>query len=257
MHDDVEDASRSRRGASTLHEAHGVGLAINAGDALTALALRPLREDPTLGPRTAARLQDQFAEAVQHTVEGQAMELGWRRRQVVDLEPDDYVAMTVRKTAWYTAVLPLRAGALIGSHGTASLNRLTRLGCFLGVAFQIHDDLLNLRDDKVDGKDRYGDLREGKRTLMMLHLLHVAPEPERSGIVQFLRRPEGCRSEEDIEHVLRVMNLHGSILFGEDFRASMTAAAESEFDQAFAEAPESVHKEFLRSLVPYVVERRR
>src|SRR4051812_47045236 len=92
VHDDVEDASRSRRGASTLHESHGVGLAINAGDALAAIALRPLREDPVLSPRTAARLQDQFAEAVRHTVEGQAMDLGWQRRHVMDLEPDDYVA---------------------------------------------------------------------------------------------------------------------------------------------------------------------
>jgi geranylgeranyl diphosphate synthase type II len=255
VHDDVEDASRSRRGGSTLHEAHGVGLAINAGDALAALALRPLREDPGLSPRTAARLQDQFAEAVRHTVEGQAMDLGWRRREVIDLEPDDYIAMTVRKTAWYTAVLPLRVGALIGTHGTASLGRLTRFGCFLGVAFQIHDDLLDLRDGGFDGKDRYGDIREGKRTLMMLHLLDVAPEPERSGIVEFLRRPEESRSDEEIQHVIHAMNAHGSIRFAEAFRASMTAAAESEFDPAFAEAPDSIHKEFLHSLVAYVVER--
>jgi geranylgeranyl diphosphate synthase type II len=257
VHDDVEDASRSRRGASTLHEAYGVGLAVNAGDALAALALGPLREDPALGARTAARLQEQFAEAVRHTVEGQAMDLGWRRRQLVDLEPDDYVAMTVRKTAWYTAVLPLRAGALIGSHGTASLGRLTRFGCFLGVAFQIHDDLLNLRDGGFDGKDQYGDLREGKRTLIILHLLDVAPEPERSGIVEFLRRPEESRSDEEIEQVVRAMNSHGSIRFAEEFRASMISEAESEFGPAFAEAPDSVHKEFLRSLVSYVVERRR
>ena len=175
---------------------------------------------------------------------------------MIDLEPDDYVAMTVRKTAWYTAVLPLRAGALIGSHGTASLGRLTRFGCFLGVAFQIHDDLLNLRDGGFDGKDQYGDLREGKRTLMMLHLLDVAPEPERSAIVEFLRRPEESRTDGDIQGVIRAMNAHGSIGFAEEFRASMTGAAESEFGQAFAETPDSVHKDFLRSLVAYVVERR-
>jgi geranylgeranyl diphosphate synthase type II len=91
---------------------------------------------------------------------------------------------------------------------------------------------------------------------MMLHLLDVAPEPERSGIVEFLRRPEDSRSDDEIEHVVRAMNAHGSIRFAEEFRASMTAAGESEFDQAFAEAPDSAHKEFLRSLVAYVVERR-
>jgi geranylgeranyl diphosphate synthase type II len=256
VHDDVEDASRSRRGTWTLHEAHGVGLAVNAGDALAALALRPLREDRALAPRTAARLQDQFAEAVRHTVEGQAMDLGWQRRKVIDLDPDDYVAMTVRKTAWYTAVLPLRAGTLIGSCGTASLDRLTRFGCFLGVAFQIQDDLLNLSDGALDGKDRYGDIREGKRTLMMLHLLGVAPEAERSKVVEFLRRPESSRTDEEMQRIVHAMHEHGSVQFAEAFRASMAAAAESEFVQAFADAPDSTHKEFLRSLVTFVVERR-
>ena len=76
IHDDVEDASTTRRGEPTLHELHGVGLAVNAGDALASMALQPLRDNGLLGTRVAELVLDDFLTMVRVTTEGQAMELG-------------------------------------------------------------------------------------------------------------------------------------------------------------------------------------
>ena len=144
IHDDIEDGSARRRGAPSLHELHGAPLAVNAGDALAVTALLPLRDWGVLGARVSRRLSDELLAMVRQTTEGQALELGWRRNNVVDLGAADYMTLIAKKTCCYTTVAPLRLGALAGSRGTASLAALTRFGFFLGAAFQIRDDLLSV-----------------------------------------------------------------------------------------------------------------
>ena len=75
--------------------------------------------------------------------------------------------MVLKKTCWYTTIYPSRVGALIGTRGDASTSdRFIRFGFFLGAAFQIQDDLLNLvRRRTRYGKELDGDIWEGKRTL--------------------------------------------------------------------------------------------
>ena len=61
VHDDIEDESELRRGMPTLHAKHGVPIAVNAGDMLTALSVRILRDNlPVLGRPLAWRVYDEF-----------------------------------------------------------------------------------------------------------------------------------------------------------------------------------------------------
>jgi geranylgeranyl diphosphate synthase type II len=254
VHDDVEDGSIWRRGAPTLHELHGVGLAVNAGDALAGLALRPLQADPLLGPRLVRMLTTELLETVRLTTEGQALELGWRRHGVVQLDVSDYLAMVARKTCWYTTVAPLRMGALVGSRATARLRELTRFGLYLGIAFQIRDDLMDLEGADGQGLDGNSDLREGKRTLMLLHVLSQAESASRSWLERVLHSP-GAPSAADDERVRGLMDLHGSIDFAREFAAGVTTAAYEAFDVAFAGVPPSAHVEFLSQVIAYVLDR--
>ena len=112
------------------------------------------------------------------SIEGQAIELGWRRDNALRLGDADYLEMVLKKTCWYTTIYPSRVGALIGTRGDCDLDRFVRFGFFLGAAFQIQDDLLNLEGDPLRyGKELDGDLWEGKRTLMLIHLLRKAGGP--------------------------------------------------------------------------------
>lgn len=81
VHDDIQDGSAMRRGAPTLHALHGVPLAINAGDALFLLSLRPLLDNVGLfGNAVGLRIVREMENVAWHSLEGQAIELGWIRK---------------------------------------------------------------------------------------------------------------------------------------------------------------------------------
>ncbi len=257
VHDDIEDSSQLRRGIATLHDAHGLPLALNAGDALMVLAQRALGANvATLGARIATRVAGEFSTMAYHTIQGQATELGWIRDGIVDLGPDDYLELVMRKTCWYTTVHPLRVGALIGSWGSADLEAMVRFGFLLGAAFQIRDDVLNLvGDERAYGKEVLGDLIEGKRTLMLLHLLRAAGGSDRSRVVDFVRTPRTARTPDGAAAILELMRRHESIQFAEHFAAGVSEDAERSFEAAFGRRANTPAGEFVRALIPYMVER--
>ena len=114
VHDDIEDGSYARRGAATMHRVAGVPIAVNAGDAMNALAFRLFRKaGERLGPAAAARIFDEVDHLLVETLEGQAMELGWVRDNDLTLGADDYLRLVLKKTAWYSFIHPLRIGALV------------------------------------------------------------------------------------------------------------------------------------------------
>src|SRR5690349_7220919 len=116
VQDDIHDGSEFRRGAPSLHVLHGVPLALNAGAALAMLSLRPLAEYRLgFGLKVAALLIEEMAQMARESGEGQALELGWRRDNVVELCDADYIEMVLKKTCWYTTISPMRLGALIGT----------------------------------------------------------------------------------------------------------------------------------------------
>ncbi|MGH3870799.1 MAG: polyprenyl synthetase family protein [Pseudonocardiaceae bacterium] len=193
IHDDIEDESLWRRGKPTLHVDHGIPIAINVGDAMMSLSLQPLLDNVErvgLGP--ALRILQAVARMTRQTVEGQALELEWVRANAWQLGDADYLAMVERKTSWYSFITPLQVGAIAAGARPDQLALLEPLGRHLGAAFQITDDLLNLRADPEDyGKEIGGDLWEGKRTLMLLHTLRHAAPADRQRALQILakRRP--------------------------------------------------------------------
>jgi len=130
------------------------------------------------------------------------VELGWRRDNALSLSDADYLEMVLKKTCWYTTIYPSRVGALIGTRSARDLDRFVRFGFFLGAAFQIQDDLLNLEgDERRYGKELNGDIWEGKRTLMLIALLRAATDDERARLGAFLSIPRPARQAADVAWV--------------------------------------------------------
>jgi geranylgeranyl diphosphate synthase, type II len=198
IHDDIEDESWWRRGQRTLHIDHGIPIAVNVGDAMLSLSLQPLLDNVErvgLGP--ALRILRAVAHMTRQTVEGQAVELEWVRSNTWQLDDTDYLAMVELKTGWYSFITPLQVGAIAAGARPEWMAPLESLGRHLGAAFQITDDLLNLRADPEDyGKEIGGDLWEGKRTLMLLHTLRSAEPPDRERAVQILARRRPSADDE-------------------------------------------------------------
>jgi geranylgeranyl diphosphate synthase type II len=255
VHDDIEDGSRARRGRPTLHELHGLPLALNAGDALTVLSQAPLLANvSTLGTSLALAVMGEFHHLGLRTIEGQAMELLWRREGRSDLTSSDYLTMVLGKTCWYSTIHPLRIGAMIGSRGRVDVDRFNELGFLLGATFQVHDDLDNLTDRSSGyGKDFGGDVLEGKPTLPLIHLLSVCAADERREIDAIVGRgePDGAA------WVIDLMERHGSIDVARSVAAELSDATVAELDRAFAHVPASQDVEFIRALAVQLGDTRR
>ncbi len=188
IHDDVEDGSDRRRDGPTLHRIHGVSAAINIGDAMLALALQPLLDNMRdLGVGPALRILMVVARMTRETAEGQAIELDWIQRDLWEISDRDYVRMVHKKTGWYSFIAPVVIGSIVAGAPRAETRRLSRCAALLGIGFQIQDDLLNLvgLEDRT-GKEAMGDLWEGKRTLMLLHLMRGAAPSDQERLRRFI-----------------------------------------------------------------------
>lgn len=257
IHDDVEDESELRRGLPTLHAEHGVPLAVNAGDTLNALAMRLLRGNlEELGSELAWRIYEEFDHLLMESLEGQAMELGWVRDNRCNVTEEDYLLMGLKKTCWYSFMHPCRLGALIAQGPGVDVDRFNRFGYFLGTAFQIQDDILNLVGDPDRyGKEIAGDLLEGKRTLMLIHLFRSLNDTDVSRLRNFLGHPRRERSEADVQWILAKMDEHGSIARARTVAKHFAGATLYEFTRAFAGVPDSDDKSFVHDIVHYMIAR--
>jgi geranylgeranyl diphosphate synthase type II len=256
IHDDIEDGSEQRRGRPTLHVLHGIPLALNAGDTLSLLSLRPLIENiDRVGPRRAFRILEETERMAWESAEGQAMELGWRRDNCNELTDADYLTMVLKKTCWLATIHPCRVGALIGTHDGVDLEPFIRFGFFLGAAFQIQDDLLNLVADDRYGKELHGDLVEGKRTIMLNHAYRHATPAQRGRLADILNPANGPRTGAQVDWISGLMAANGSVEYARGIAHGLAGAALHEYAGVFGGVPDSRDKRFIQGLVTWVFER--
>lgn len=274
IHDDVEDGSENRRGKGTLPKMIGIARAVNIGDATNVLALSMLLGNiSVLGVGKCLEIVHEIEMMALQSVEGQAMELDWVAQHVFDLTDQDYFRMCTKKTCWYTFISPCRIGYIIGkpywenATKESDLAKLTEFGMLLGIAFQIQDDLLNLTgDEKKYGKEIYGDIYEGKRTIMLNHLISHAG-PEKGRIQNILMTPRDLKKEQDVQFILDRMESYGSIEYGKNLARDLAQKANDMLEQIDffkKENPvragekwesEAVGFPFLHELVTYVITR--
>jgi geranylgeranyl diphosphate synthase, type II len=256
IHDDIEDGSEQRRGGPTLHVLHGIPLALNAGDTLTLMSLRPLIENRIrIGERLTLRIIEETERMAQQCAEGQAMELGWRRYNTTDIGDADYLEMVLKKTCWLATIYPVRVGALIGSRDSVDLDPFVRYGFFLGAAFQIQDDLLNLVGERGYGKEINGDLWEGKRTLMLIHTIRESTPGERARLSELLCRPREQRTLGEVTWMRKLMEKYGCTEYARKIAQGLVGAALHEYSLLSAGLPDSRDKSFLEQMVTWVIER--
>jgi geranylgeranyl diphosphate synthase, type II len=259
IHDDIQDESELRRGSSTLVAEHGVEVALNVGNATNLLGLQRLMANrPILGSALSWEIMQETERMLGKSLEGQARELEWIRDNACDLAADDYYRMCLLKTSWYTCIYPCRVGALIAGRPTADTELIDRFGWYLGAAFQITDDVLNLSVDSPRyGKEVDGDLWEGKRTLMLIDFLQLTRGRERQRVHRFLAQRRQDRTPGDVAWLHERLVETGCV---QRARADAAQLAEASYDAglaAFADAPQSAARDFLLALPGYMIGRDR
>ena len=223
LHDDIEDDSEMRRGKPCMHKLHGIPLSINIGDALYAKVYEVLCANrDILGCESTLELIDEMIQGSRETFEGQAYDVGWIRQQYVPNE-DEFMLMLRKKTGWYTGRGPCTAGAIIAGVEGEEREAIGKFGEAMAIAFQIKDDLLNLTSSDQDaeqppgvtsgayGKERGGDIAEGKRTLIMIDLLRKCSQAEGDDVLRILNQDRNQTTSSQTERVIELAAGYGSL----------------------------------------------
>ncbi len=183
VHDDIMDNADSRRGRPTIHKRWDENTAILAGDVLLGLAYQSLAKTRA---RQSTRLFELLTKGVIEVCDGQAVDMDFAKRTDVTLP--EYFSMIEKKTGSLIASA-MEMGALIGGGKPAEVRALRKFGKYLGRAFQLQDDLLDVvADEKQLGKPVGGDIAEGKKTFLLISAAGVAQGEDKELVNLVLQR---------------------------------------------------------------------
>jgi len=168
IHDDIEDNSYFRRGRPTVWKIWGQAQAINTGDAMFALANASLLNlSQSVSPEVALKAGKRFHATCLRLTQGQHLDIAFENQNQVELET--YFQMAAGKTAALLAYC-LEVGALCARPDPQIQAHYHDFGHFLGLAFQVQDDILGIwGDEERTGKSTIGDLITRKKTLPVLY----------------------------------------------------------------------------------------
>lgn len=243
LHDDVVDDADLRRGRQTARKVWGNQVSILVGDYLYSHAMREI-----VTFRNHA-INDVLAEACSRMAEGEVLQLC--HHGSVAMTEDDYLRIVEHKTASLIAA-SCRIGAIISRASEEQEAALFRFGEYIGIAFQMADDTLDYTANGASlGKTLGQDLREGKITLPLLHLLRHCPESDREMIED--RLETRTMSEADLQRIIALMQEYGSIVYAMDRARAYVAAA----TRSLALFEDSLAKRALVIVADYMVNRDR
>ena len=197
LHDDIMDQADSRRGNPTVHIKWDVSTAILAGDGMFVNGLSELLyySDKLNDTNKYSRLNRIFLDAIRLVCEGQALDMEFADRN--DVTTDEYLHMIGGKTAQLLSA-SLRMGGIVAGASENELDSLNTFGMSAGLAFQIQDDLLDvIGDPEKFGKIPMGDIRECKKTYLMLLTLERCSIEEREILNNWLQKKQLTDDETD------------------------------------------------------------
>ncbi len=182
MHDDIMDEASIRRGQATVHEKFGLNSAILSGDAMAILAYQYILND--CKPDNSIEVLKLFSKTAMEICIGQQMDMEFEQKDVISSEA--YIEMIRLKTAVFLG-MALQIGAMIAGLGEEATMPLYHYGENLGIAFQIQDDLLDLKGDSFNvGKVKGGDILRKKKTILICKALEIASEQDKKEILGLL-----------------------------------------------------------------------
>ena len=223
IHDDVMDRSPERRGRPAVHTGmareharaglsgdpdwFGVGGAILAGD-LAFVWADQLLDNAPLPADAIDRARRVFTVMRVEVMAGQYLDL--RLAGLPHASEAESLHVALLKSGRYTVTRPLQLGAAIAGADPRLDATLQAYGDALGVAFQLRDDILGVfGDPELTGKGAVSDLREGKRTVLLLRTMQQCSEPDRKVLDGLVGNPD--TDEVDAERARNIIVTSGAL----------------------------------------------
>ena len=209
VHDDMMDEANLRRGQPTVHTKYDPNTALLVGDIMVIRAyeyLQPIQSNHL------SKILGLFNQTAREVCEGQQLDMDYAKRSTVSLE--EYIHMITLKTSVLLAA-SLQMGAIIGGAGEHNCSHLYEFGKKLGIAFQIQDDYLDaFGDAAVFGKDAGGDIKQNKKTFLLIRALETA-NPEQLKTLNVLLSSDPA---DKVEQVLAIFKACKVDAWAEDLK---------------------------------------
>ncbi|QAR29946.1 polyprenyl synthetase family protein [Ornithobacterium rhinotracheale] len=203
MHDDIMDDAPIRRGKATVHEKYDINTALLSGDALMIKSYQLFND---LKPEVFKKVVTHFSQMAIELCEGQQYDMNFENQKEVSFA--EYEKMITGKTGVLTACA-LKVGAMIAGASEEDANHLYDFGKYLGIAFQLKDDLLDVfGDNDAFGKQHAGDIFENKKTILYIKALEKADERQRDELEYWYEiKTENIDKIYAVEKIFKVLNI--------------------------------------------------
>ena len=212
IHDDIMDEAPMRRGESSVHKKWDTNIAILSGDLLYAFVNKILASSPEQSPE----IHLLFQQTAMEVCEGQSLDMEFEKSSQVS--QDEYINMIKLKTAVLVGCA-LKIGAIIGGASKIDADLLYSFGVNLGIAFQIHDDILDVYPEKgVFGKQIGGDIIEKKKTILFIDLLSKSSLSQKDEIFSILESEE-VKKDKKVEKIKNLYNKYNVLSNAEDVKS--------------------------------------
>tara|TARA_B100000900_G_scaffold410051_2_gene427087 strand:+ start:279 stop:1262 length:984 start_codon:yes stop_codon:yes gene_type:complete len=237
VHDDINDEAKQRRGIPTIHAQAGQAKAVIAGDWLFVQGFG-------LGGRYSEQIVSVIARCCANIAVSEFDQLD----HVLNLatSPEDYLSIVKGKTAGPFASGCYAAGLVAGLEDEQA-KALERFGMELGIAFQLVDDILDLRGDERMGKPRGADVYEGKMTLPLIHALTLSHGTHRQRLSDLIE----SFSDEDFDELMSLLERSSSMEYAEILVRTHLERAQAELNNF----PDSQAKEMMQLITNIVKDR--
>lgn len=243
VHDDMMDEASLRRGKQTVHTKYDYNTALLVGDVMIIRAYEFLQQ---IQSTYLPKILQLFNRTAREVCEGQQLDMDYAKMDTVSM--DQYIEMITLKTSVLLAA-SLEAGAIIGGASENNCRQLYEFGKKIGIAFQIQDDYLDaFGDAAIFGKEAGGDIKQNKKTFLLLHALEVANAEQKAALESLLK----TNTEDKVEKVLAIFKACGVDAWAEDLKAKYLKEA---FEHLEAIAVVSNRKQPLIELANYLMNR--
>lgn len=240
IHDDVVDETKLRRNEPTINGIWDNHIAVLVGDFFVSSSLQKALETNDL------RIIDSIAELGRILSIGEIDQIYTAQKHT--LSEDAYFNIIYRKTAsLFVACVKMGAYAVNADETQVSL--ISEFAKLLGLCFQIKDDIFDYFEDKNIGKPTGNDLREGKITLPLLHVLSDSNAPGHDAMLELSRKD--ILSAEDIQQLIEYAKSNGGI----DYAYSTMEKLKNEAIAILDKLPQNESVDAFKSLFDFVITR--
>jgi geranylgeranyl pyrophosphate synthase len=252
--DDIEDRGELRRGKPCLHLIYGEDIAINAGNLLYFLPLIVFREHKNKFPSEIyQRAYEIYIQEMINVSIGQATDIYWHQGKATEIKEEEYLQMCANKTGCL-ARMAAKLGAIFAGADDEIVKKIGSFAESIGVAFQIQDDIL---DVALEGKERekfgkvFGnDIKEGKRTLMVIYTLNRASEEDKQRLIEILDKHTDDLEER--REAIEILKKYGSIEYAKEKARELVINAWQEVEPLLKEGEA---KNRLHTFAKFLIER--